>query len=77
MESLHLLVPLAFIILIVALAIFFWAVKSGQFDDLDTEAKRILFDDKKSQNSREARGENADDRQAPSAAESDEDNPQT
>ncbi len=29
----------------IAIGIFFWAVKSGQFEDLDTEAKRILFDE--------------------------------
>ena len=28
-----------------AIAIFFWAVKSKQFDDLDSPAHRILFDD--------------------------------
>ena len=44
MESLYLLIPIAIVIVAIAVAIFFWAVKSGQFDDLDTEAKRILFD---------------------------------
>jgi nitrogen fixation-related uncharacterized protein len=28
------------------LALFIWAVRSGQFDDLETPAVRILFDDK-------------------------------
>ena len=44
MESLLILIPIAVIIVAAALGIFFWAVKSGQFDDLDTEGKRILFD---------------------------------
>ncbi|VUD52359.1 hypothetical protein TDB9533_01614 [Thalassocella blandensis] len=44
MESLYLLIPLAIVIVAIAVGVFFWAVKSGQFDDLDTEAKRILFD---------------------------------
>lgn len=45
MESLYLLIPIAMLIVVVAVAVFFWAVKSGQYDDLDTEAHRILFDD--------------------------------
>ncbi|BCD99474.1 cbb3-type cytochrome oxidase assembly protein CcoS [Marinagarivorans cellulosilyticus] len=45
MESLYLLIPIAILIVAVAVAVFFWAVKSGQYDDLDTEGHRILFDD--------------------------------
>ena len=45
MESLYILIPIAVIFLVVAIRLFFWAVKSGQYDDLDTEAKRILFED--------------------------------
>lgn len=44
-ESLYILIPLALIFIALALRVFFWAVKSGQFDDLDTEGKRVLFDD--------------------------------
>lgn len=44
MESLFILIPIAILIVALALAVFFWAVKSGQFEDLDTEGKRILFD---------------------------------
>ena len=44
MESLYLLIPIALVLVILAIGIFFWAVKSGQFEDLDTEGKRILFD---------------------------------
>jgi cbb3-type cytochrome oxidase maturation protein len=29
----------------IAVAIFFWAVRSGQFQDLDSPAVDILFDD--------------------------------
>ena len=29
----------------IAVGLFFWAVKSNQFDDLDREAVNILFDD--------------------------------
>ncbi|TVZ39945.1 cbb3-type cytochrome oxidase maturation protein [Alteromonadaceae bacterium 2753L.S.0a.02] len=45
MESLLILIPIAIVFVIIAIAIFFWAVKSGQYDDLETEARRILFDE--------------------------------
>ena len=45
MESLYLFIPIAGVFLIVAVAVFFWAVRSGQFEDLNTEGKRILFDE--------------------------------
>jgi cbb3-type cytochrome oxidase maturation protein len=47
MESLYILVPIALMLVIIAVAIFFWAVNKGQFDDLDNEAHRILFDEDK------------------------------
>lgn len=47
MESLFILIPIAIVFVIVALSIFFWAVRSGQYEDLDTEARRILFDEEK------------------------------
>lgn len=45
MTILYVLIPLALIILGVAVWAFFWAVGSGQFDDLDTPALRIVMDD--------------------------------
>lgn len=45
MSILYLLIPLALLILAGAVWAFFWAVGSGQFDDLDTPAVRILMDD--------------------------------
>jgi cbb3-type cytochrome oxidase maturation protein len=39
------LIPLSLVLLVIAIGIFFWAVGSGQFDDLDTPAWRILMDD--------------------------------
>lgn len=44
-ESLYFLIPVALLLLAIAIRFLFWAVKSGQYDDLDTEAHRILFDD--------------------------------
>jgi cbb3-type cytochrome oxidase maturation protein len=45
MNILYLLIPLALILLGVAVWAFFWAVGSGQFDDLDTPAVRVIMDD--------------------------------
>ncbi|ACR11643.1 putative Cbb3-type cytochrome c oxidase maturation protein [Teredinibacter turnerae T7901] len=45
MESLFILIPIAIVFVIIAVSIFFWAVRSGQYEDLDTEARRILFDE--------------------------------
>ena len=50
MDAIYLLIPITVILLIVAIAIFFWAVNSDQYSDLDKEAHRILFD-KESANS--------------------------
>lgn len=39
------LIPVALLLGGIGLAGFLWALKSGQFDDLDGAANRILFDD--------------------------------
>jgi cbb3-type cytochrome oxidase maturation protein len=44
MQSLYLLIPISLIFIALAIRIFFWAVNSGQYDDLDSEGERILFD---------------------------------
>lgn len=45
MEALFLLIPLSLILVALALWVFFGASDSGQFDDLDGPALRILNDD--------------------------------
>ena len=45
MESLYLLIPLSIAVVFFALWIFFKAMDSGQFDDLEGPAMRILQDD--------------------------------
>jgi cbb3-type cytochrome oxidase maturation protein len=45
MEALFLLIPLSLGIVALAIWIFFGATESGQFDDLDGPALRILHDD--------------------------------
>ena len=45
MAALYVMIPIAVIIVALAIWLFFWAVDSGQFDDLDGPAHSILFDD--------------------------------
>jgi len=45
MDILWLLIPLSLLLLLAIGAVFWWAVDSGQFDDLDGPAHRILQDD--------------------------------
>ena len=39
------LVPIALALGLVGLGAFMWALRSGQYEDLDEAAERILFDD--------------------------------
>jgi cbb3-type cytochrome oxidase maturation protein len=41
------LIPIALALGLAGLAAFLWALKSGQFEDLDGAANRILFDEDK------------------------------
>ncbi|ASJ96777.1 MULTISPECIES: cbb3-type cytochrome oxidase assembly protein CcoS [Shewanella] len=45
MSIIYVLIPIAMLFVLVAVGIFFWAVKSEQFDDLDRQSVSILFDD--------------------------------
>lgn len=45
MTSLLILIPVALALGLLGLAAFLWSLRSGQFDDLDGAANRILFDD--------------------------------
>ncbi len=45
MSILMVMIPLSVVLLVLAVGIFFWAVRGGQFDDLDTPAWRIVLDD--------------------------------
>ncbi len=44
MEIIYLLIPLSLVLVGVALWAFFWAVRNGQFDDMDSPALSILDD---------------------------------
>ena len=45
MNIVYFMIPLGLVLVGCAAWAFFWAVGNGQFDDLDTPAIRILFDD--------------------------------
>lgn len=45
MEILYLLIPLSIVLLGLIVWLFMWAISSGQFDDLEGPAHRILLDD--------------------------------
>lgn len=45
MEVLYLLIPLSLLLVGLIVWIFLWAIRSGQFDDLEGPAHRILMDD--------------------------------
>ncbi len=44
MEILYLLVPVSVVLVLLIGALFYWSLGSGQFDDLDSPAMRILDD---------------------------------
>ena len=45
MESLYLLIPLSIVLVFVIAVIFWWSVRSGQFDDLEGPGYRVDSDD--------------------------------
>lgn len=45
MDIIYVLVPLSILLLGIAVMVFFWAVKNGQFDDMESPAHKILFDE--------------------------------
>lgn len=45
MESLYLLIPIALIFCVIVIRLLIWAIDSGQYEDLDKEASRILMDE--------------------------------
>jgi cbb3-type cytochrome oxidase maturation protein len=47
MEILYLLIPLSVVLVFLIGIIFWWSIRSGQFDDLEGPAYRILMDDDK------------------------------
>lgn len=49
MTGIVILLPIALFMGLCGLAAFFWALKRGQFEDLEGAANRILIDDERSE----------------------------
>ncbi len=49
MSGLLILIPAALVLGLIGLIAFLWSMKSGQYDDLDGAAERILYDDEESE----------------------------
>jgi len=45
MSVLWIVVPLALLVVLIAVVAYVWSARAGQFDDLDTPAVRMLHDD--------------------------------
>ncbi|MBL8473617.1 MAG: cbb3-type cytochrome oxidase assembly protein CcoS [Rhodocyclaceae bacterium] len=45
MEILYLLIPLSVVLVFLIGVIFWWSLRSGQFDDLEGPAYRVVMDD--------------------------------
>ena len=45
MDILYLLIPFSVVLVLLIVAVFGWAVQSGQLDDLEGEGRRILLDE--------------------------------
>jgi cbb3-type cytochrome oxidase maturation protein len=45
MNILYLLIPLGLLLVGIGIAVFFWAVRSGQYDDLESPAMSVVMDD--------------------------------
>lgn len=57
MSGMMFLIPIALLMGACGLMTFFWAMRSGQFDDLDGAANRILIEDEEPAEDRIAQGE--------------------
>ncbi|MDP4944976.1 cbb3-type cytochrome oxidase assembly protein CcoS [Alishewanella sp. SMS8] len=47
MSIIYVLIPIAILFVAIGIGIFFWAVRSKQFEDLEKEGLSILFDEDK------------------------------
>ncbi|WP_295389154.1 cbb3-type cytochrome oxidase assembly protein CcoS [uncultured Thiodictyon sp.] len=71
MEVIYGLIPGMIILGLAAVAVLFWAARSGQFDDLEGDGRRILMDEDEAEPRREGERE----RQSPTPAARSDDGP--
>ncbi|WP_372872716.1 cbb3-type cytochrome oxidase assembly protein CcoS [Shewanella sp.] len=58
MSIIYVLIPIAMLFVLIAVGVFFWAVRSEQFDDLNRQGSSILFDEDKPNKAAKAHGDN-------------------
>ncbi|MDZ7694914.1 MAG: cbb3-type cytochrome oxidase assembly protein CcoS [Balneolaceae bacterium] len=60
MEVIFMLIGFSLLVALIFLGLFFWAVRSGQYDDPHTPPMRILFDDTTKSNKKQSSTNNQD-----------------
>lgn len=60
MSMLYIMVPVTLALAVTALVAYIWAVRTGQFDDPESQAYRMLFDDEPAQRKSAKRDSSAD-----------------
>ncbi|SET81573.1 cbb3-type cytochrome oxidase assembly protein CcoS [Thalassotalea agarivorans] len=63
MSIIYVLIPIAILLTAIGIYLFFWAVKTEQFDDLEKQGMSILFDDDKPTTPNKEDGAKKDDKQ--------------
>ncbi len=64
MSIIYVLIPIAILLTGLGIYLFFWAVKTDQFDDLEKQGLSVLFDDKKN-NTPNAKASNSEHQDKP------------
>tara|TARA_R110002050_G_scaffold61603_8_gene136093 strand:- start:394 stop:618 length:225 start_codon:yes stop_codon:yes gene_type:complete len=54
MSIIYILIPIAVLLTALGIYLFFWAVKTEQFEDLEKQGMSILFDDAKDESNNES-----------------------
>lgn len=68
MSVIYVLIPIAILLTLVGIYLFFWAVKTEQFDDLEKQGMSILYDDDSPSNEKNA-GQDSKSEQQPTIKE--------
>lgn len=55
MSIIYILIPIAILLTIVGIYLFFWAVKSNQFEDMEKQGLSILFEEDKQDTTKPAK----------------------
>jgi len=66
MSIIYVLIPIAALLTALGIYLFFWAVKTEQFDDLEKQGLSILFDEKEKEKNNDTSSENSSQQSSPS-----------